>query len=85
MKLEKHFTILKQGQETIAEILTTFVYKEDIYMALLIDLTGEVELYQVLPHGLKQAPRPVVDDFMTFMADQNQTECEESEGAFVAK
>ncbi len=82
MKLEKHFAILKEGQETMAEILTTFVYKGDIYMALHISLTDEVELYQIMPRGIKIAPVPVFNDFVTYTASQRM--CEEPKEEFIA-
>jgi hypothetical protein len=71
MKIEKHFAILEDGQETVAEILTTFVYKEDIYIALHIASTDAIKLYQVLPRGLKDAPKPVLRDFLDYTASQS--------------
>jgi hypothetical protein len=46
----------------MAEILTTFVVNEDIYLA--VDIGGDAEVYQILPNGLKVAPRSVFRDFI---------------------
>ena len=65
------------GCDTMAEILSTFVYKEDIYLAIYVALTEEIVLYQLLPRGMKDAPKPVVVEYMAYLVAEQQKSTEQ--------
>lgn len=62
----KHFPILYGGRETLAEILTVFVAgDDDLFLA--VEVSGDLKVYQIMPHGLKEAPKIVEKDFIAQM------------------
>lgn len=66
MKMGKHFPILYEGKETTAEILAMFVAgDDDLFLA--VEVSGDYKLYQVLPNGLKDAPKTIENDFIAHM------------------
>jgi len=71
MTFDKHFRMLEGGEEVTAEILGAFVHDDDIYISVMVISTHEMEMFQVLPRGLKKAPRPVFDKFIEFLKEED--------------